>query len=211
MNQKRGYINGWMVVSIVLILGIIGGGIYMMMKNQTGTTALSGTTLTTTVNEIDLRPTDMVPSPTEMVSPTPAGKKVSAGIKNQFFSPYTVMVPAGWTDAQTNNTASNTLTITKGEYVLTISQAAGGGGSCLYPGDNPGAMAQVFTSFVGITGTFSQFRRGMVDSTNYTVCEQKSSGFGFPTTVGYITYSTPTSADQTVLAEMDQMVAGITK
>ena len=166
---------------------------------------------TTTVNEINVTPTDMVPSPTEMLTPTPAGKLVTAGIKNQFFSPYTVTVPAGWTDAQTNNTASNNLTITKGEYVFTISQAAGGGGSCYYPGDTPGAMAQVFTNFVRITGTFSQFRRGMVDNTSYTVCEQKSGGWGFPTTIGYVTYSTPAQADQTILAQMDQMVAGITK
>jgi hypothetical protein len=138
-------------------------------------------------------------------------KKVSAGIKNQLFTPYSVMVPLGWVDNHATNTASDTLTLTKGQYLLTISQAAGDAGSCNYPGDTVEPMSQVFTNFVGITGTFSQFRRGTSDNKTYTVCEQKSTGFSFPTSVGYITYAVPTSADQATLGEMDAMVASLTK
>jgi hypothetical protein len=154
----------------------------------------------------------IMPSPTGMVTPTNAtSKKVSAGIKNQLFSPYTVTIPSSWADDHTVNTASDTLTITKGQYVLTISQAAGEVGSCDYPGDTPEPMAQTFSNFVGITGTFSQFRRGTSDNKTYTVCEQKSTGFAFPTSIGYITYNVPTQADQATLAEMDGMVASLTK
>jgi hypothetical protein len=158
----------------------------------------------------------MSPSVTQLpaggtVTPTPAAKKVSAGIKNQLFSPYMVTIPAGWVDNHTTNTASDALTVTQGQYVLTISQAAGGAGSCDYPGDTPEPMAQVFTNFVGITGTFSQFRRGTADNKTYTVCEQKSGGFVFPTSVGYITYNVPVQADQAILSAMDQMIASLTK
>jgi hypothetical protein len=151
-------------------------------------------------------------SPTSTVAPTGfTSKKVSAGIKNQLFSPYTLLVPSSWADVHTVNTASDTLTITKGQYVLMISQAAGGAGSCDYPGDTPEPMAQSFTNFVGITGTFSQLRRGTADNKTYTVCEQKSTGFAFPTSVGYVTYTVPSQADQATLAEMDGMIASLTK
>ena len=136
---------------------------------------------------------------------------MSAGIKNQLFSPYQVTVLNAWANNHVSNTASDTLTLTKGQYVLTISEAAGGAGSCDYPQDTPEPMAQSFTNFVGITGTFAQFRRGTSDNKTYTVCEQKSGGFAFPTSVGYITYTVPSQADQATLAEMDGMVASLIK
>jgi hypothetical protein len=206
---KKG-INLWKFIAVILLFVLIGVGAYEFGKTQLPTTNIFNIPKPTVAQT--LSPTISQPSPTGTVSPTPTGsKKVSAGMKNALFSPYTVMVPAGWTENHTTNTASDTLTLTKGQYTLTISQAAGGGGSCDYPGDAVEPMAQVFTNFVGITGTFSQFRRGTSDNKTYTVCEQKSTGFAFPTSVGYITYNVPASADQATLAEMDGMVASLTK
>jgi hypothetical protein len=209
-NPPKKGINLWKYVAIILILVLIGVGAYEWGKNQLPTTNVFNLPKPS-VTKVFISPSITQSSPTNTLSPTPAVKKVSAGIQNQLFSPYSLMVPAGWVDSHTTNTASDTLTLTKDQYVLTISQAAGGAGACDYPGDTVEPMAQVFTNFVGITGTFSQFRRGTSDNKTYTVCEQKSSGFAFPTSVGYITYAVPTQADQATLAEMDQMVASLTK
>jgi hypothetical protein len=211
-STKKG-INLWKLISLILIALLLCIGIYELGKSQTSTknTFVMPPQPTITQAQATVSATIM-PSPTGMVTPTNAtSKKVSAGIKNQLFSPYTVTIPSSWADDHTVNTASDTLTITKGQYVLTISQAAGEVGSCDYPGDTPEPMAQTFSNFVGITGTFSQFRRGTSDNKTYTVCEQKSTGFAFPTSIGYITYNVPTQADQATLAEMDGMVASLTK
>jgi hypothetical protein len=210
-KPPRKGLNFWKYISVILIVVLIGVGAYEWGKIQTPSTNIFNIPKPSVTQAI-ISPVVIQSSPTSMViTPTPAAKKVSAGIQNQLFSPYTVTVPAGWADDHTTNTASDTLTITKGQYVLTISQAAGGAGSCLYPGDTPEAMAQTFTNFVGITGTFSQLRRGTTDNKTYTVCEQKSGGFAFPTSVGYIIYNVPMSADQATLAEMDGMVASLAK
>ena len=211
VSPKKG-LNIWMIISVVLIFALIGLGAYELGKNQLNYPKTTLTPSPTAVmTQTTVSPT-LAPSPIgTTVTPTPASKTVSAGIKNQLFTPYTLTVPLDWTDNHTSNTASDTLTVTKGQYVLTISQAAGGAGSCDYPGDTPQPMAQVFTNFVGITGTFSQFRRGTSDNKTYTVCEQKSGGFSFPTSVGYITYSVPVQADQATLAQMDGMIASLVK
>jgi hypothetical protein len=206
---KKG-MNLWKYIAILLIFVLISVGAYEWGKNQLPTTNVFNLPKPS-VTKVFISPSVTQTSLTNTPSPTPVLKKVSAGIKNQLFSPYSLMAPAGWVDNHTTNTASDTLTLIKGQYVLTISQAAGGAGSCDYPGDTVEPMAQVFTNFVGITGAFSQFRRGTSDNKTYTVCEQKSTGFAFPTSIGYVTYNTPASADQATLAEMDGMVASLTK
>jgi len=204
--------NIWVIISIILLIILVGVGAYAFGKNQipsSRTPIVSQPKIT----QPSTSPTVGQPSPTtstSAVSPI-TSKKVSAGIKNQFFSPYTVLVPSGWTDTHTASAGSDLVTLSKGGYTLTISQAAGGAGSCMYPSETPVPMAQVFTSFVGITGVSSQFRRGSNTSGSYTICEQTANGFSFPTSFGYITYSTPTPSDLNILSVMDGMVASLTK
>lgn len=211
-STKKG-INLWKFISLILIALLLVVVIYELGKSQVPSkNTFVMPPRPTVTQEQATNSSVIILSPTGIVTPTSAvSKKVSAGIKNQLFSPYALMIPSGWADNHTANTASDTLTVTKGQYVLTISQAAGGAGSCDYPGDTPEPMAQSFTNFVGITGTFSQFRRGTADNKTYTVCEQKSTGFVFPTSVGNITYNVPSQADQATLSEMDGMVASLTK
>jgi hypothetical protein len=211
-STKKG-VNLWKFISILLIVVLLGVGLYELGKSQTPAKNTFVISPKPTIIQTQATTSASI-TPSITATPSPTGtvsKKVSAGIKNQLFSPYTVTVPSGWTADHTANTASDTLTLTKGQYILTISQAAGGAGSCDYPGDTVEPMAQVFSNFVGITGTFSQLRRGTSDNKAYTVCEQKSTGFAFPTSVGYITYAVPAQADQATLAEMDGMVASLTK
>jgi hypothetical protein len=211
-NPDKKGINLWKFISIILIVAFLGVGLYELGKSQIPSKNTFVMSPRPTAQTQATASATITPSITITIMPTgTTPKKVNAGIKNLLFSPYAVTVPSGWVDAHTTNTASDTLTITKGQYVLTISQAAGGAGSCDYPGDTAEPMAQVFTNFVGITGTFSQLRRGTTDNTNFTVCEQKSGGFVFPTSIGYVTYKVPAQADQAILAEMDGMVASLTK
>jgi len=214
-RPTRKGVNLWKLISLVLIALLLVVGVYELGKNQSPSkNTFVMPPQPTVAQDQATNSSTIILSPTSgvtVVSTNATSKKVSAGIKNQLFSPYTVTIPSSWVDDHTANTASDTLTITKGQYVLTISQAAGGAGSCDYQGDTPEPMAQVFNNFVGITGTFSQFRRGTADNKTYTVCEQKSTGFAFPTSVGYITYNVPVQADQATLAEMDGMIASLTK
>jgi len=211
-STKKG-INIWKFISILLVVALLAVGLYELGKSQTPSKNTYVISPRTTVVQTQATVSATV-TQSLALTPTPTGatsKKITAGIKNQLFSPYVVIVPSSWADNHTANTASDTLALTKGQYILTISQGAGGAGSCDYPGDTVEPMAQVFTNFVGITGTFSQFRRGTSDNKTYTVCEQKSGGFSFPTSIGYITYNTPVQADQATLAEMDGMIASLTK
>lgn len=209
-NSPKKKVNIWMIISIVLIIILVGLGAYEVGKYQMISSKAPVLQQNTMQNIISPTITQVLPSST--ISPTSAtGKKVSAGIKSQVFSPYTVTVPSGWVDTHTTSTTGDTLTITNGQYVFTISQAAGGAGSCNFPGDTPEPMAQVFTNFVGITGSFVQFRRGTMDNTTYTICEQKNNQFVFPTSIGYITYKTPAQTDSSLLSQMDSMVASLTK
>jgi len=206
--KKR--INVWMIITGILLLIVVGLGAYTFGKNQKVSQKPTMPQPSPSITNVPVSPTiaQQSPTPTKEVTTTSTSKKVSAGTTSQY---YTVTVPSGWVDTHTTTTASDTLTLSNGDAVLTISQAAGGAGSCDFPGDTPEPMAQVFTSFVGIKGTYAEFRRGTTDTMTYTICEQKSGGFAFPTSVGYITYKVPAPADQATLSEMDGMVASLTK
>lgn len=198
-------INIWKIFSIILFIAFVGLGAYLLGKNQIAPNKTSPVQ-TAAKNSV---PTKVISvSPTIISSPTTTDTKITAGINNQFFSVYTITVPSGWVTSK----KELALTITKGQNNITISQAAAGAGSCNYPGDTPEAMAQTFTGFVGITGKSSQFRRGSgAGSNGYTVCELKTGGYAFPTSYGYITYTLSNPGDQTTLAEMDGMLASLTK
>lgn len=160
-------------------------------------------------------------NPTTTTVPTPttsASKKtVSSGLTNSgAFKPYTVQVPTGWTDNRENdaNAGIDKLTLTKGTYSLVIYQAAFGGGGCTYPGDPPAQMAQNFTNMAEISG--GQYRRswntGGGSTTSYTICQKASDGsYGSPTQFGAISAKSPEPGDAATMAEIDSMIASITK
>lgn len=156
-------------------------------------------------------PTTAAPPPTTGPTAAPASRTVHAGMAALVFTPYSVVVPSAWADNHTSDTSApnDNLTLSQGAYSMVISQAAGGAGPCVF-GGAPVEMAQVFPAGVGITGAASQFMRGTPDGgLTWTVCEMKSGSYGFPTTFGYITYTVPASADPTLLAQMDGMVASL--
>ena len=210
---KRKMPNVWKFLTLVLLALLLVVGAFYLGTKKNSNIALSPTPTPgpSQTPSVSASPSGTVSPTSPTPTPKPTTKKLSAGVKTDFFSAYTIDVPAGWVDKHTYESTVDKLVLTKGGYSLTISEGGGGGGGCTYPGEAPQQMSQSFTSFVGITGTAAQLRRGTSDNINYTVCEKKTSSFGFPTQFGYITYITPTSLDSGTLSEMDGMVASITK
>jgi hypothetical protein len=211
------------LVAIVLlaVLGYIIGAVVGKSAVQSSpmpspTTSPAAVIEPSSSNGNPLSGANATPSPTAL---SPIGVEQSAlktehaGMQSGVFTPYSVTINPGWSDTHTTDTSAkiDTLKITKGDYTVTISQAAGGSGVCLYPGSSPQPMAQMFNAEVGIPGLHAQYRRGTNDGTNFTICEMRNNQYVFPTEFGNITYSTPGSPDLTTLNDMDAMVASLAK
>lgn len=177
-------------------------------------------------NSVSVAPTatpipSVTPASAALPAPSPAEavqqKTIKAGMDSDIFTAYSLNLSTGWISTHESNVDAKTddVTLTKEVanvvYTLVISQAAGGAGSCVYPGEPSQQMSQTFTSYVGIPGITHQFRRGTTDGKTHTVCEKKIDSYAFPTTFGYITYKTPAKADPAILNEMDAMVASLSK
>jgi len=199
------------VVLIVLVLGIIGGGAYYFGTRSSVKTSQS-------------LPTSLIPpstnvqksSPTVEISPvlsTTLKKTISAGNPQPPFNLYVLSYPSDWTPQHDSPSSGDKLTLTKSNYTLTISQAAGGGGGCAYGNEPPQEMTQQFDSYVEIKAQNNTFRRGTSQQTptTFTVCENRNGQYGFPTTFGYITYNTPANPNTSMLTEMDSIVTSILK
>ena len=170
-------------------------------------------------------PTPPTATPTIVpVSTTPEAKntktvKAGLAIKDSSFVPYAIDVPEGWTDVQETTVAAgiDKLTLTKTGYSLTIYQAAIGGGGCLYPGDAEKTMATKFSNFKDIQANSVQFRRSWdqpiaegTKTTSYTICQKTTDGsYGNITNFGVITAVAPNPENETILSEIDMMIASL--
>jgi uncharacterized protein YneF (UPF0154 family) len=161
----------------------------------------------------------ITPSPTVAPTSSVKTKTVKAGLTDSTaFKPYSIEVPAGWTDVRENTQAAgiDKLTLTKNGYTLTIYQAAMGGGGCLYKGDPPSEMAQTFTDFAEIMGTTETYRRSWnqnaAKTISYNVCTKGTDGsYSTFSSFGAISAVSPNPADATILAEIDAMIASLIK
>lgn len=135
---------------------------------------------------------------------------ITAGNKTGYFGTYHITIPTGWTSTEN----SNTLSIKKDTYTLVISQTAGGGANCFFPGDSTdteGPMGASFSSFTAIKGKFLEYGRGHSGDTDYLVCEKNGKNYHLPSEFGYISYKGPANYDQSVLSEMDGMIGSLRK
>ena len=164
------------------------------------------------------------PSPTIAIptkSSATNGEQITAGLTDSgLFERYIATYPTGWNVVYIPDptTQSDKLILGKQEHRLTIYQAAFGGGGCVYAIDKPAQMTENFTNFVPITGAIHAFRRGWVDAPKptktltYTYCEKMpDEAYSSITAFGRITAEVPNPPDQTVLSEMDAIVASLTK
>jgi hypothetical protein len=218
-------IFGKLVLIIVVLVVIGGAGFYLGRNWQKSETSLMPTpTLQPVEMNIPISPTisnqqNIVTTP----PPLPEKKSVEGGVSSGLsFSQYTIMVPGDWlTNRESSNqgTPMDKITISKNGYEISIYQAATGGALCLYPGDpvpeGPSSSFKFYQSISGSDGII--YRRSWGDEVNpagtksFTVCQKGTGDYGQPTSFGHISYKTPTSYDDSVLKEMDGMIASLKK
>lgn len=206
---------------VFIILGVLFGlGYYFGTGTLPFPTSPAPGAVTTTAISA---PTEA--EPTQRVSPTaaPQTKTVNAGVTSGLsFTLYTVEVPDTWTVAKEHEdepSPMDTLTLTRGQYKIKIFQAATGGAMCLYTGDpdfeGPSSRYDTFVVITTKDGTALR-RSGTTETSGatrgFTVCQKGSDGsYGAPTTYGHIGYTTPLTADPSILTEMDAIIASLSK
>ncbi len=192
------------IIMTLIVIAVGAGAFYLgqkTLKNPQTQTPLQQTT-----NKIT---SVLTPTPTQ----TQAKTYEAGGIL--IFKAYSLSAPQDWVITKEKNSYMDNMTLTKLGYKLIISQTAGGGGGCKYPGDTPAEMAQSFTSFTEITNPNGfVFRRGANGTPGgFTVCQKNTTdgSFGFPTNFGNITITSPVPSSDTIMAEIDAILASLKK
>ncbi|HYM65555.1 MAG TPA: hypothetical protein VES68_03675 [Candidatus Sulfotelmatobacter sp.] len=192
-------------ISVIILIIVVGGAaFYLGQKSLNNTKAPAQQSQTQQTTPL-LTPTPTVLEKTQVSS---------GGIL--VFAKYTLDVPSGWVSQKENTQYSDMLTLTKDTYKISIYQAAGGGGGCLYPGDPDKEMAQRFQSFTEISNPNGYvFRRALTGSSvgAWTVCQKNATdgSFGFPTNFGNITITTPANPSNELMTEIDSILASLKK
>lgn len=197
-------------ILVMFLIIIVGAGAFLLGKKTMQPTTVTPTPTAFATKNIDS-------SVTQTITPIKTQQKevTAGGVLS--FPKYTLLLPKGWTSEREQGQDMDKLTLTKLGYKITISEAAFGGGGCLYPGDSPSEMAQTFSSYVEINNPNGfVFRRGGGELSNgqrgWTVCQKGSEGsFGAPTMFGHVNITGPENTDATVLAEIDSIFASIKK
>lgn len=211
------------IVLVLIIVGSVAFAAFYFGKNYSkpspSPTATSQTEPAAATIASQSAPNPIVSSP----APSKIGKKmISAGVASGLsFSLYTLDLPGDWTFSQEHDdpTLYDKLTMKKGAYELSIFQGATGGAMCLYPGDPDfEGPSSRFTTYVEFTNSDGKtFRRSGNDIESggikgFTVCQKSpDGGWGQPTVFGHTSYKMPSSYDETILKEMDEMVASLKK
>lgn len=201
-------------IVLVLLVGglLIGGGIYF--GEQLG--KKSATPSPTPINPQSVQ-TTQAQSLTATPTQEPSHFVVEAGgIKP--FDAYTLSAITGWAISKNHNAGMDQIILAKGEYQLSILQAALGGGGCSFPGEAAQDMSVLLTSPIDIPlQTGLPLRRGTAQSPTtgkmaFTICQKGSSGsYGTLTEYGVINYSTPLNPATDMMVQLDAMVGSLQK
>src|SRR5260221_11974530 len=128
-------------VLIAVVVGLLAGGGYYFGKKYT--LPLPGSVQPTAMvseSSTNAAQQGQNPSPTLNQTQNDPHVAITAG----GISPTDKYIMSGfkdWTVSKTHDSLSDKLTFTKGEYQLTIYQAAIDGGECIFPGETPGNFA----------------------------------------------------------------------
>lgn len=219
-NDAAFSLFGKIALAIIIIALLVAGG-YFLGTNAPKREKISVSPTAIPTPTLAAQQELMSPKTTDTISMTPAATKktITAGqTGSTIFGHYSVDVPSGWVNTHDSTSATDKLILSKDGFSLTIYQAAFGGGGCLYKGDPPTEMAQTFSDFVGITGKSAQFRRSWntdaaAKTISYTVCQQNTAdkSFGSITSYGRIDAVAPNPSDNTILTEMDSIIASLIK
>lgn len=203
---------------VVLAAILVGGGYLLASKFRPGAVSPKG------ANQVVTMSSPLTSMTNKPVVKTPVFKTITAGLPKSAklsYYQYKITFPDNWSVSNQGDLAIPTerLVLSKNGHQLSIYQAATGGADCVYPGDStPEGPAGMYGSYVEFAGNDKiTYRRGMVDSTNistqnFGVCARvQNISFGEPTPFGHILYQTPKAFDQDILAEMDGIVASLTR
>lgn len=207
--------NAPLVGSIIFLALVIGAAaIFLGMQKRDENIALTQPTPTPSQVANQTPPTQ-APQPTVA---TPGWLTLtSEKMPNLSFSGFTMSYPAEWIKVVNKEEFTNTITLTKGTYEITVSQIPTEGTQCVFEDPMPSKDENPFTTdyrdteFVEIKLTDGTLRR--VESTSqiktqktYSFCYLSSEPkaiYGAPTRYGFISYTTPATQDAATLAEMD--------
>lgn len=199
-------IFGKISLVVIILTTMIYGGYYFGKK--------AGNTIKPeAVNtEESLETTLPSPQPTNQSQITViGGVPKSAGLS---FDQYSIVTPEGWSSKKENQTvADEKLILTKGEYQISIFQAATGGAFCLYPGDDDlEGPSSRFETFIILTTKDGRTLRRSLNENGFTVCQKSADGsYQQPTNYGHISIKMPTTWTQEVLTEIDTILSSLKK
>lgn len=191
--------------------------------NETSNTTANNTPSNTTTNDTADNTTNSTTNST--TTPTIPDNSTNLTItgKSPFVS-YKTYFPNTWSWQKDHVGSAIKLTLTRGGFTVIISQAAGGNGTCVYPGDAASSdpmAAQFEEPTATVTGTSSTFRiamqagGGSAGTKHYSVCEKTSGDYKLATQYGYITVETPpegaTSGWSTNNASVQSILSLLTK
>lgn len=152
------------------------------------------------------------------LSPTPyplitivAGLPKSAGLS---FDQYSIMTPSDWTSKkESQTTLDEKLILSKGEYSISIFQAATGGALCLYNGDAEfEGPSSRFEKFVSLTTKDSRSLRRSGEGDAFTVCQKSGDeSYQQPTNYGHISIKTSANPTSEILTEIDSITSSLKK
>ena len=210
---------GKLALIFLIVAVLVGGGYYL----GTGKLPFPMNPAPGAVTTIALQPTQSITSAPFAITPTTT-IATSAGIiqtvsvasaSGTSFRGFTISVPSTWTVKKDENPGiSVKVTINRGDYSMSIYQAATGGAQCLYPGDTPADMSTSFGPFTFIqdaSGTQYRRARTLGSASGYTICQKSDTTYGLPTSFGHVTYTSPANPDPEILKEMDTIFATIKK
>ncbi len=159
----------------------------------------------------DISVESALPSPS--LSPSPVTAKVQAG-GILVFKKYSLSLPNGWASSTEGSVPGqiDKLNLGSGLYSIVFTQAAMGGGGCVYPGDPDQQMSVKFNGFNAVTtSTGEKLRVGVLPSGNRAVCEMQNGSWGDLTEFGHIDITNPPTPDQAVLDQINSILSSIKK
>lgn len=152
-------------------------------------------------------------TPTPVASPEVNTQKVQSG-GVLVFKTYSLTVPSGWNMTTSGSVPGqvNKLTLSTGSYSIVFTQAAMGGGTCVFPGDPNQPMSTTYYSYSEVTtSTGQKLRVGVLSTGDRSVCEMQNGVWSNLTEFGRIDITSPATPDQKVLDQINSVLSSIQK
>lgn len=205
-KSRKGLIITVVIIVLLLAAVAVAAAYFMSQNTQTGVKS------------------ENTPTPSSQVQPSPSSPPslidfTSKKVAGLSFPSYRISYPSGWAAKDETDDVMSTFTLTKGNYEIKITQAPREGTQCIFEGVMPtgdeGSFATDYTKseYVEFSNKMGVFRRVSSktpqEATLYTFCYKmvnSENTFGSPTVYGDIVYTAPSTPDETVLSEMDEIV-----